>query len=162
MGIEFNAFEIFEIAEQIERNAVRFYRKAAELFDKPKIRSTLLELAEWETKHEEIFAEMRKQLSEESSELRSFEPESDMSLYLEAMAGSNVFDTKTDPLEELSGIESKENIFKKAIEKEKDSIAYYLGLKEFVSAKAGKAKIDDVIKEEMRHIGILNQSLELR
>ncbi len=35
MGVEFNAFEAFEIAEKIERNGARFYRRAAELFDDP-------------------------------------------------------------------------------------------------------------------------------
>ena len=29
MGIQFNADEIFEIAERIEQNGARFYRKAA-------------------------------------------------------------------------------------------------------------------------------------
>jgi hypothetical protein len=31
MSFEFNADEILEMAEQIERNGARFYRKAAEL-----------------------------------------------------------------------------------------------------------------------------------
>ena len=30
MGIDFNADEVFEIAEQIERNGAKFYRNVAE------------------------------------------------------------------------------------------------------------------------------------
>jgi rubrerythrin len=44
--------------------------------------------------------------------------------------------------------------------KEKDSIVYFLALKAFVPTEAGKRKIDDIIKEEIRHIAILNQSLK--
>ena len=37
MTVTFNAFEIFEIAEQIERNGTDFYIRAAELFEEPEI-----------------------------------------------------------------------------------------------------------------------------
>jgi rubrerythrin len=37
---------------------------------------------------------------------------------------------------------------------------FYHGLKEFVPIEANKEKIDDIIKEEMKHIVILDQSLK--
>ncbi|MBT7259953.1 MAG: rubrerythrin, partial [Desulfobacula sp.] len=46
-----------------------------------------------------------------------------------------------------------------AIQAEKDSIIFYLGMKEIVPEKSGKAKIDDIIKEEMSHIRIIAQKL---
>jgi len=162
MDIKFNAFEVFEIAEKIERNGARFYRKAAELFDEPRIRQTFLELSDWERKHEEVFADMRKQLSEQSRELRTFEPEDDMVISAQAMAGLAVFGINPDPSDELTGKEGKKEIFKKALRKEEDTIVYFVGLKDFVSDRAGKDKIDDIIREEFRHIGILNQALEWR
>ena len=62
MSITFNAFEIFEIAEQIERNGAKFYRRAAEYIGDKKTKQTLLELADMEDDHEKTFIEMRKQL----------------------------------------------------------------------------------------------------
>jgi rubrerythrin len=162
MTIEFSAFEVFEIAEKIERNGARFYRKAAELFDDSSIRSLFQELADWEIKHEHIFASLRKQLSELSRELRTFKPDDKLLPDAQAMAGLAVFGIKPDPSEEFSGRRSKCDIIKIAIEKEKDSIVYYTGLKEFVPDRAGKDKIDDIIKEEMHHVRILNQSLKQR
>jgi rubrerythrin len=162
MDIEFNAFEVFEIAERIERNGARFYRRAAELFDDAATNKMFLELANWEAKHIDVFANMRKQLSELSRELRTFKPENKILPDAQAMAGLAVFGIKPDPSDELSGKESKVDVLKKAIEKEKDSIVYYTGLKEFVAARAGKDKIDDIIKEEMHHISILSQSLQQR
>lgn len=41
MSISFNAIEIFEIAERIERNGVKFYRKAAEGLSDQDLRQTL-------------------------------------------------------------------------------------------------------------------------
>jgi len=159
-GIEFNAFEAFEIAEKIERNGAGFYRKAAKLFDDPCLAKLFLELAGWEKGHEQLFADMRKQLFEQSSELRTFRPEDRLVPDAQAMAGLAVFGIKPDPAEVLTGKESRADVIAKAIEKEKDSIVYYTGLKDFVATRAGKDKIDDIIAEEMRHIRILNQSLQ--
>jgi rubrerythrin len=142
-SIEFNAFEAFEIAEKIERNGAGFYRRAAELFDDPHISKMFRQLADWEKGHQQLFADMRNSLLPDA----------------QAMAGLAVFGIKPDPAEELTGKESKAEIIAKAIEKEKDSIVYYTGLKGFVPTRAGKDKLDDIIAEEMRHIRILNQSL---
>jgi len=159
-SIEFNAFEAFEIAERIERNGARFYRRAAELFDDPGLAKLFLELAGWEKGHEQLFADMRKQLFQQSSELRTFRPDDRLLPEAQAMAGLAVFGIKADPDEELTGKETRVEVLTKAVQKEKDSIVYYTGLKDFIPTRAGKDKIDDIITEEMRHIRILNQSLQ--
>ena len=56
---------------------------------------------------------------------------------------------------ELRAIE----ILKEAVAAEKDSIAFYLGMKDLVPERLGKEKIDVIIKEEMNHIKILGQKL---
>lgn len=159
-SIEFNAFEAFEIAEKIERNGAGFYRRAAELFDDPSLAKLFLELAGWEKGHEQLFADMRRQLFGQSSELRTFRPDDRLVPDAQAMASLAVFGIKPDPAEGLTGKENRAEVIAKAIEKEKDSIVYYTGLKDFVPTRAGKDKIDDIIAEEMRHIRILNQSLQ--
>ena len=162
MSIEFNAFEVFEIAQKLERNGARFYRKAAGLFKEPHIRNMFIELANWETKHIEVFVNMKKQLAQQSRELRSFKPDKNMLIDAQAMAGLAVFGIRPEPSDELTSKENLKDVLKKAIQKEKDSIVYYTGLKDFVPASAGKHKIADIIEEEMRHIRILSQSLEQR
>jgi len=159
MGITFNAFEIFEMAEQIERNGVKFYRKAAEGNSDQEICQTLLDLADMEAEHEETFANMRKQISYKERELITFDPENEMALYLQAMASGHVFDLKKDPSQQLTGKETVEDILKMAIEAEKDSIVFYLGLKDFVPIKAGRDKVEEIIKEEQSHITLLSQKL---
>lgn len=157
MGITFNAFEIFEIAEQIERNGVKFYRKVAESISDRSLRRALLELADMEAEHEQTFADMRKRLSDERRELRLFDPENEAALYLQAMADGHVFDLRKDPAEQMTAAETTEDILRRAIEAEKDSIVFYLGLRDFVPVEAGKDKVEAIIKEEMGHITVLNR-----
>jgi len=52
-----------------------------------------------------------------------------------------------------------EEILKKAILAEKDSIVFYLGMKEMVPVNSGKTKIDAIIKEEMVHIKLLSSKI---
>ena len=159
MTVTFNAFEVFEIAEQIERNGTNFYIRAAELFDDPKISEMFLRLAEWEKQHEQTFARMKEQLSEKDQQQSS--PESDDLLSdPRVMAGLAVFGIRSHPEKELHGRQSKTDILRRAVEKEKDSIVFYHGLKEFVPVGADRDRIDDIIKEEMKHIVILDQSLK--
>ena len=52
-----------------------------------------------------------------------------------------------------------QEILKAAIEAEKDSIVFYLGMKEVVPEGLGKNRIDGIIKEEMGHIRLLSKEL---
>jgi rubrerythrin len=159
MTVTFNAFEVFEIAEQIERNGINFYIRAAELFDDPDICQMFLRLAEWEKEHEETFAQMKQQILEQNRPAGTSESD-DLLPDPRVMAGLAVFGIRSDPAGELRGRQGKTDIIRRAVEKEKDSIVFYHGLKEFVPTHADKNKIDDIIKEEMSHIVILDQSLK--
>jgi rubrerythrin len=160
MSISLNAIEVFEIAERIERNAVKFFRRAAEIFSDPDMSRTLLSLAEFEREHERTFANMRRQISNKQWELVTFDPESETTLYLQTIADRKIFDPAKDPKEQLSEQKSVEDILKYAIQSEKDTMIFYLGLKDFVPTIAGKNKVDEIIKEEMDHIAELKQRLE--
>ena len=50
-------------------------------------------------------------------------------------------------------------ILRAAINREWGSIALYLGMKELVPESLGKGQIDNIIKEEMRHVNLLSRSL---
>ena len=158
---ELNAFEVFEIAQQIERNGAVFYHKAAELFNESDICTMFNELADWEIKHEQVFKDMGKQLVKLNNKTRI--PELDKKLHdPKLMACFAVFGPLSDPLRKLKSIEKIADVLKTAITKEQDSITFYEGLKDFVLTTDDKNKVDDIIKEEMHHIKILNQALKQR
>ena len=158
MGMPFSADEVFEMAEQIERNGAKFYRAAAKKF--PSVGEVLLELAAMEDEHESTFAAMRAELSGTEVEQPVFDPDGEAQMYLRVMADEHVFDTQTDPAEKAAAQETPQDILTMAIGAEKDSIVFYTGLRESISRKAGKDKVEAIIKEEIGHIATLNQKLQ--
>lgn len=159
MAIAFNADEIFEMAEQIERNGAKFYRKAAEASPSVRSRELLLNLAAMEDEHEKTFASMRAQLSDKERAATVFDPDNQAALYLQACADGHVFDVKEDPSERLTGRETMEEVLRTAIGLEKDSIAFYTGIKESVPERLGKDKVGAIIREEMSHVTLLSKEL---
>ena len=63
MSYDFNADDVFEMAEQMERNGGKFYRTAADNTADSANKEFLLELAAMEDQHEKTFKAMRAELS---------------------------------------------------------------------------------------------------
>jgi len=153
MSFDFNADEVFEIAEQIERNGAKFYRITAKNIEDENKKKLLFHLAEMEDEHELTFKNMRERLSEDEKTMTQFDPDDETSGYLRALADTRVFyEKEVDTL-------SFEEILKNAIAAEKDSIIFYLGMKDVVPAHLGKQKLESIIKEEMEHISLLSKEL---
>jgi rubrerythrin len=160
MGIEFTAEEVFQIAEQIERNGKAFYNQAANHVSNPPAVQILSRLAKDEEEHEKIFARLRGELTAQDRKTKTVYPESQTLAYLRAWADGQVFDVRVGPAERLTGKEKVEDIYRMAIGIEKDSIIFYLGMKEAVPENYGREKIDRIIKEEMGHMSSLTRELE--
>ena len=153
MAYNFSADEIFEMAKQIEKNGADFYKKAAESVQGDDEKTFLLNLAKMEESHEKTFADMQKDLADKEKASQVFDPVEEAVLYLKDLADTRVFFEKPFP-----GNDMKE-ILKSAIETEKDSIVFYLGMKELVPGELGKNRVDNIIKEEMAHIRLLSGKL---
>ncbi len=160
MAITFNADEIFEIAERIESNAAQFYREAAGKAAKPDLKKMLLDLAVMEEGHEKTFALMRKDLSPSEKDTAVYDPDGEAAQYLKTMADFHGTEGKAGPMEKLTGKESMAELLKIAINAEKDSIAFYVGIKGLVPTKSGKDKIEKIIVEEMSHVTALGAKLQ--
>lgn len=158
MVTPFNADEVFEMAEQIERNGGKFYRAAAEKF--PTVRKLLSKLAEMEDDHERLFANMRAELASTDAAQTVFDPDDQVQMYLRAMADGHIFNPKVDPVEQVAGKDTPEGILNMAIAVERDSVAFYVGLKRSVPQAAGKDKVEGIIAEEIGHVAILSKELE--
>jgi rubrerythrin len=163
MSYEFNIDEVFEMAEQIERNGAIFYRQMAEKNTDMPIHRIFLDLAETEDEHEKDLRSMRATLSDNEQQRSVFDPEGEAALYLRALADLRVFDEKTkEDFTLAEGVSEKEKmrkIFQEAINREKESIVFYVGMKELVPENLGRHKIDDIIMEEMKHIIFLSDEL---
>ena len=163
MSFVFTPDEIFALAEQIEENGALFYRKAAQSSACADSRELLTRLAEMEDNHGSLFSSLRKALPDKDREPAIFDPEGEAALYLKSLADSRVF-TQPDgnPLAEDANTCSPDalgRILKFAVEREKDSIVFYLGMKELVGTEKAKCDIEGIIREEMQHIRLLNTQL---
>ena len=159
MSIAFNIREVYEMAIQIEKNGVAFYQKAATLFSDPAMRETLLDLAAQEEGHEEIFKGMRLALRTTAhQQWEHFDPEE--LLYLRAFACGSVFDVTGDISSELDESMSPGEILMMAATKERDSILFFLGLRDLAPVAADRDKIDFIIKEEKAHMTLLLDRIE--
>ena len=153
MSFVFNADEVFEMALQIERNGEKFYRDSAKKVKDSEAQDLLTGLADMEIEHQKVFKSMKAALTPADQKAMTFDPTNEAGLYLASLANTKVFFEKDIEPSKLEGI------FKSALAAEKDSIAFYLGMKDVVPKGSGRQKIEDIIKEEMRHIRILGERL---
>ncbi len=153
MSFDFSADEVFEMAEQLEQNGANFYRASAAGITDEENKKVLLSLAAMEDEHEKIFAEMRTSLTAAQKESNTFDPEEETLAYLKALVDTRVFFKK-----EIDTTSMKE-ILKAALVAEKDSIVFFMGLKDLVPDNLGKNRLEDIIKEEMSHIKLIGNML---
>jgi rubrerythrin len=159
MTIRFSADEVFQMAEQIEENGARYYRKAAELHKGKAGIDTLLKLAEIDDRHQETFATLRKTLADQMREETAFDPYAEATLYLNQMADTHGGEGTVALTDSLTGEESVADVLRTAIELEKNSILFYLGLREMVPEKLGRSRVDEIIEEEKDHVVVLTSEL---
>ena len=142
MSIVFNADEIFEMAIRIENNAADFYRKAASQQSDTENQKFLERLAGMEVQHRKIFTEMRTTLTEKEKDPKVFDPYDEISQYLAAMVDTMGGEGSPSVADSLTGDESLE----------KDTILFYLGIKDMIPVQSGQDRIDEIIREERRHV----------
>ena len=80
--------------------------------------------------------------------------------YLVAMADNKGGEKKTSDANTLTGNETLEEIFSKAVGLERDSIMFYTGLKHLVPTKDGQNWIDEIIREKQRRVVRLSNLFE--
>jgi rubrerythrin len=156
MRYDFNADEMFEIAIRIEDNGARFYRKAAQRQSNAENREMLEKLAGMEDTHKETFEKMRNRITEAQKTQTVFDPLGESSLYLAAMADTHGGEGSPTAADALTGDETITEIIDIALGLEKESILFYIGLKDMVPPQYGQDKLDDIIRQERQHIVQLN------
>jgi rubrerythrin len=60
----------------------------------------------------------------------------------------------------LSGHEKIEDVLRAAIGMEKDSVIFYLGLRDLVPSGAGRERVEAIIREELSHISAINREFK--
>jgi len=159
MSLQFAAAEVYQMAVQMEQNGGKFYRKAAGYSEDPDAKQMLLDLAAMEDQHEIFFNSLLANAEQQRSTAEWYDPQGEAAAYLRAVSDNRVFKADADPSSFVKPDTPVEQILRKAIGLEKDTIIFYLGIREMVPPDQGKDRIDGIIREEMGHVTLLTDKL---
>ncbi len=143
---------VSEIAQKIERNAAIYYEKAAGLF--PAFEAELVSLKKMEEVHEEIFLKMQDQLEEEQLSKLAPDPFGELDSYLQVFADTSGGEGRPAEFNRLTGSESFQEVLKRSIELENESIKFYKMLEKAVPENS-RHFIETIVVEEQKHIASL-------
>ncbi len=155
MPAEFNAREIYDMGVQIEQNGMQFYEAAAKKSSNAPVKDLFKELAAWEAQHAELFKKLRDSLPVNAGPAEIHDPEGEAALYLQATADSHVFMKELDIVSLVAEFKDPLTILNYALTFEKDSVVFYTTMKKVVAPGLGQDTIEDLIDEEIKHIGML-------
>ncbi len=150
---DYNVSEIYQFAIRIEENGEVFYNKMAAKLKNEQVVKLFKGLAAEEVNHKITFKKLL-------SGFETYVPDSsyaeDYYSYLKAYAENLVFNFNNFD-GAVEKVETIEDAFQFAIQKEIDTIAYFREMKEIVP-DADKSKVEDIIEEEKRHVVQLTKS----
>jgi len=157
MSIFFTASEVLDIAIQIERNGAAFYRRAAVSVMDKNAEAELLQLADMEDEHEKTFLRLKEDVlaKMEGDDWGELDEQAD--LYLQSFAAGQVFDITKEAVMDSSP--SFRTVLEFALQRERDSILFYLGLREWLPFSSVHDRVEAIIVEEMSHLALLNKRL---
>ncbi|MCX7821877.1 MAG: ferritin family protein [Syntrophobacterales bacterium] len=155
----FNAAEVFEIAINIEENGKTFYTRASQMVDDPDVRTLFQELAKEEEVHKARFAELKKLLPPQAQIPTVPDPSNELDQYIKMMAKEHIFSSASGVEQEIKKISSVQDALRLAIQFEKDSVLFFVSMKEATDDTRGREMIDLLIKEEQEHVKRLSLAL---
>ena len=153
MNKEYNLAEIFDIAIQIEINGEKFYREVAAKQSIQAVKVFLLDLAEQEAGHEKLFRKMQDRFANQIN-IDALNDEFAM-LYMQTEATNYVFKSSNNSETVADMILC--DVLELAMNRERDSILFFMGLKFLMKAVEDKKIIDKLIEEEQFHLASLAQ-----
>ena len=149
----FSIEDIIDMAIQIEENGEKVYRKAIEKALNPSLASLLQWLADEEAKHIRWFSELRKVANSTPIDPRLEEMGKNI---LRSVMGEQSFSLDEA---DFSRIDMVKDLIRLAIEFEKDTILFYQMIQGFIHDNQTLDQLREIIEEETRHIGILEDYL---
>lgn len=146
----FSIIEVVDQAVEIEEHGYKFYSEMAKKFRENKEFAKLFDtLAEKELVHEKKFSELRKKVKD-----NSIEGEEEVAPYLKAIVESAFFIGEDKPLNAIKNAKTVSEAIDHALDFEKETLLYYMGIKDVLKSKE---IIDEIIDEEKNHIVWLNK-----
>lgn len=150
------ADDVFTMAVRIEENGKAFYEGAAAKTEDPAVKKLFEELALMEEGHVKKFKKLRARLEGSFPADRVWDPEGLAESFLQATADTHIF-TVQAATERLMDVDNADEALDMALMFEKDSVVFFLGMKDILPDEEGKGEIDKLIESERDHVRMLSR-----
>ena len=148
MSKVFYPSEIIQFAIEKEQQSVDLYQKLANRARNDEEKALFEKLARDELHHKQFYADILSSVAEEKSP--GEQEENEYAAYMRQL----IEESRTVKLPDDIDTMPFNDILAYAIKREKDSVMFYLGLKQYVPADA-QAKVEIIIAEESRHAAVI-------
>jgi rubrerythrin len=149
--VHFSGSEVIAMAIRIEENGLKFYSDAAKATKIPRLQELFKFLAQEETRHVSAFSEIKDSIPEDAV-AEGFDPYiAEATLYLKAMADTEVFTHPNEGKLLANKIFDEEGALDLAIDMEKDSLLFYYEMRNMIREKDVHV-IDSLIEQEKEHL----------
>ncbi len=156
----FNAAEVFRIAIEIKDRCAAFYERAQARIQDAEIRELFQNLAQEEAEHRAKIESLAEKLPPGAWTPTVSDPEQDLDRYIQMMADQHVLSSVGDLDARLAEVRTARGALKLALQIEKDSIIFLLGMQEATCEGKDRDLLALLIKEEQDHVRRL--SLQVR
>ncbi|MCB5231069.1 MAG: ferritin family protein [Candidatus Cloacimonas sp.] len=147
----FSINEIIEMAAQIEKCGYAYYDNALkQSFLSKEAKELLTMLRDQELKHEKYFNSLRDE--EEYQVMLADSDWETVSSYLKAIIRQRIFSTEDAAINLATNAKTEKEILENAINFEKDTILYFMSIKDSITDSRAKEVLDIIIKEEVDHV----------
>jgi rubrerythrin len=156
----FNAVEVFQVAIEIKENGRAFYEKAQKMIQDPEVRKLFADLAREEVEHKNRIGNLKARLPSDFKSPTVADPENELDLYVKAMADQHVFRSCGALNVQMDQIKDVQDALKLALQFEKDSVIFFLGMQEATCEGRDRDVINLLLKEEQSHVRQLSLQMQ--
>jgi rubrerythrin len=151
-----DARELIRMAKKDEDVGAEFYQTLSEKVEDPDLSNKFLQIREQEIGHSERFQEMLDELSD-------YVPQEDFpgeyENYYQSFLSKREYLESDQAVQSASRVESDMEAIKFALSQEKNTLLFFLEMKEMVPSNQHRKLIHEVIDEEREHIVELSQMI---
>ncbi|MBI5561813.1 MAG: ferritin family protein [Deltaproteobacteria bacterium] len=157
--VYFTGKEVLDMAVRIEENGLRYYTDAAAASKSKELKALFADLAVQEKDHIKVFTGLHKLMPEEKAANQPDTYGEEAALYLDALAGSEVFTSPNEGARLAKTVHAEREAVEVAIGMEKDSLLFYYEIQKMIRPRDA-AVLEHLIGQEKDHLRRLTACLK--
>ncbi|MBM4018220.1 MAG: hypothetical protein FJ288_07805 [Planctomycetes bacterium] len=153
----FNEVEAAKIAQNMEKNGLDFYQRAAARTANPAVRDVFLKLIDDEKSHLAAFEELEETLQAHRADGAAYADDPEIGAYIGRLLQTQVFCEKCTVTGMLDQARDDCSALAVAMQAERDAILFYQEMLDFVDSKEARNAFEWILKEERAHLRTIGE-----